>query len=1335
MLRPALRPNDYLGIPYVPHGHTHAGVDCWGLVRLVYAERYGIELPTPERYDPLDGAAVAGLVAGPMRDEWRLTEAPQVGDVVLLRVMGYPSHIGLLCAPGAMLHAREGHAVCVERLDTGAWKHRLVAYYTHGQHAATKELALHGRPHPLRTVTLSAVVQEGRTLQQLVAAECERAGVPPQLVGQQGHAWIDGEYIPAEEWAVRVPRAGQRVEYRVLPAGGNLLRNLLMVVVVVVAAYVGSVVGGIYGAGWGAAAAAGVTMVGSALVNAIAPIRMPNQDMDGDQPERRGRLTGGSNRAEPYAGVPVVLGQQRFTAPLAAENYVEVEGGETYLRMALCWGYGEVDVSDLRIGDTQLELFEEVQQAHIRGTGSETSAQWADFHRLYGRDVDQETVGVRLTKHTSIERTIGSQVDELLLNFHFPNGLWSTAIEGGEAGQTNSVRVAIRIEYRTAGAGAWAKAGTTAPARTVTLPPSYQLAVVEYSNSDGGDASWWSATYGAPNTNLHDHVTVPLWRWHVVGLDRDNGVVVRSGAPTDRKDQDPSEAIAAVLRQAGYVGEYGDTQAANSAYQRLPRTTGLIPLWEVCVLEDAVVEVRDVRTFGAAAPVVDVYTPGGEWVPPATRTAVLVSGCALTYSGTTITVAAGVVGRTSEHAIDITRNTKDAFDVPYRIPVPTGAYDVRVQLRTGDSNEGDYGGSNEAVFYRDCYWTTLTGLANARPIVPPKPLALSAFRIRASNQLTGTLEGITATVRSVCLDYDRTSGLWVRRHTRNPASLFRYVLQHPACAVPVADAGINLSALQQWHRYCRLRGYHYDNVLTGTARSMLEVLRDIAAAGRASPTLVDGRWSVVVDEPKPTIVQAFTPHNSWAFSGTRALPRMPHGLRVRFLNAARGYQEDEMTVYADGYSAGNATLLERIELPGVTEPGSIRAFGRFHLAQLQLRPDTYTLMADAEHLICTRGDRVRVTHDVPMWGRASGRITAVTRNGSNQITAIAVDESIALKASGEAYTLRVRKATGAQITCTISAPGADGEYSTLTVATPFVDAGVQAGDLVLFGLLGAESVDLLVQSIEPGPNHTARLTLVDYAPAVFTADTEAIPPWDSQITLPPRLRRGGVTLRPGLRQIRSDERALLVTESGTLMPQIMLSYTVPANRNAQPITHCEVQIARGAAAEAENAVWRQAALVPLAQRSVAVRQVRELQTYLLRMRFVTEQGRTGPWCDVIEHTVTGRTNPPAPVTGATYQLVGRFFTIDWDDNDELDLAGYEVRRTNTGWGTGGHLWRGKASGCRLNLARLGLAASTTFYIRAYDRGRRYSATSAAVGTTLSKPQAPVLTASVRGATG
>jgi cell wall-associated NlpC family hydrolase len=123
---------DYVGIPYRTLGRGRGGADCWGLVRLVYADRLGIALPA---YDGrgfsgrTSVADVASLVAG-AREAWREMPEAQAApiDLVLLRVHGQPVHVGVLVAPGIMLHSLAGHDSAVERLDNLVWSRRVIGY-------------------------------------------------------------------------------------------------------------------------------------------------------------------------------------------------------------------------------------------------------------------------------------------------------------------------------------------------------------------------------------------------------------------------------------------------------------------------------------------------------------------------------------------------------------------------------------------------------------------------------------------------------------------------------------------------------------------------------------------------------------------------------------------------------------------------------------------------------------------------------------------------------------------------------------------------------------------------------------------------------------------------------------------------------------------------------------------------------------------------------------------------------------------------------------------------------------------------------------------------------
>ena len=1465
--------NDYIGIPYAARGRTRAGLDCWGLVCLVYREQFGIELPAIDaEYDPADGNAVARLVGGPLSDDWHEVADPQPGDVVLCRVLGYPSHIGIVLDACHMLHARERHQVVVERIDSGGWKHRIAGFYRHEacMTRAGDGVQMIGRPHPLRTTRIQAVRLSGDTLLSMLRSECLYAGVPEPLITEQGHAWIDGEYIPASEWAACRPRAGQRIEYRLLPAGGggNVLNSVLTLALVVTMALIAAPFAGylagsgfaggisvagaslsIGGAALYAAGMAGMMFAGSMLINAIAPIRPPDGgNFDAIKP--KWRLQGGSNAPTPYSPIPVVLGRHRFTPPGAAEPYVETEGGETYLRMVVCWGYGPIAVSDFRIGDTPLSYFEGVQMQHLSGYAGENATA---FEQLCGQDTHQEQIGIKLSTNTDIERTIATNVSLIKLNFHFPLGLWKTPTEGGSAGNVDAVKVQVSVKVKQAGYMSWDEVANTIRPMTTSLPECARLvdpALVTNGTTD--EADWWLTEYGGEKTNKFGTVYIPLWCWTTISIDLTGNIILRQGCPTDTKGAEPSARLIALLKEQNARSRVGYARLVT-----VPVTEAIVA--HVCVYGNSINEV--VMALDGA-----------------------ITGCAVTAgSNTSINIASGTITRAHSETVIVERATKEAFDIPCAFTVASGQYDVRVRLTTSDASSGQYPSGNSAAFYRDCYWTTLTGIAPQKPIVAPTPLCMTAFRIKASNQLNATVAGVTGTVIQGCADYDITSKTWLHRQTRNPAALFRMVLERSMNPRPVSFAtGMDTAQIERWHNYCGAQGFTYDAVHL-QRRPLLDVLRDICAAGRASPTLVNGKWSVVIDEPKPIVVQHFTPHNSWGFEGVRTLPQIPHALRVRFFNEQRGWQYDERLVYDDGYNAGNATLIEQIELPGITNPHNVYRFARFHLAQMRLRPDIYTLNVDAEYLICTRGDRVRVTHDVPMWGVASGRIR--TRIDGSTL----VPDEVFEQAPGVNYTIRVRSDTGASVTralktviphsfsrpTTATYRTADGRILTAAVdvmryqdgvmllegagtnallqssdigtgtwnksrttigvatagplgagtlkkavaalgdgssadhyldqrrvvttgigspicfwailkeaeynvaalqnfgdpttskncvtvfnlttgsvtsrsnsvdvvrlgdgviplsngtylcwhsfemdvpdnkvfaririrntafigddtsgiyiggaqlenspaPTSYIPSGATAGtrsadsytpggillqsafggpdaqdgDLYMIGLAGTESVDLLVQAIEPAAGHTARLRLVDYAPAVFDADEGPIPAWESQITLAPALLRNtiGTEQAPVVTAVATDDAATRQV-SGGWQPGVLVSFSTQAGLPAS-ITHVEAQICIAA----PQAAWTPIPPVPLSMRSVwAPAQIGSSVT--VRLRYVDSSGYTGPWSYAPETTVIGGLRLPGAVSGLailTDDKVG--VTLDWDDAPEDDVQAYEVRR-------------------------------------------------------------------------
>jgi cell wall-associated NlpC family hydrolase len=123
---------DYVGIPYRALGRGRDGADCWGLVRLIYAGRLGVDLPAYDGRGFCGRASVADVASlvAEARGAWREIQGKDAmpPDVVLLRVHGQPIHVGVLVAPNLMLHSLAGHDSAVERLDGPMWSRRIIGY-------------------------------------------------------------------------------------------------------------------------------------------------------------------------------------------------------------------------------------------------------------------------------------------------------------------------------------------------------------------------------------------------------------------------------------------------------------------------------------------------------------------------------------------------------------------------------------------------------------------------------------------------------------------------------------------------------------------------------------------------------------------------------------------------------------------------------------------------------------------------------------------------------------------------------------------------------------------------------------------------------------------------------------------------------------------------------------------------------------------------------------------------------------------------------------------------------------------------------------------------------
>lgn len=613
-----------------------------------------------------------------------------------------------------------------------------------------------------------------------------------------------------------------------------------------------------------------------------------------------------------------------------------------------------------------------------------------------------------------------------------------------------------------------------------------------------------------------------------------------------------------------------------------------------------------------------------------------------TRSGDSVTISSGAW---AADPLDITSNTAELFIRSHWIPFPSaGDYEIRFRRISPDV---DLDTETNRV-----YFTSSKAYRFTRPVTATG-LNGFALRMQATEQLNGAVDQFNYIGTSIVPDYSPWLDDWsVSRATRNPASLYLYVLRGAANAKPVPDNQIVWDKFVEWWEYCTDRGYTCD-LPVDYDTSVEDVLQLIAASGSASPDLIDGKRSVVIDRAGKDIVQMVTPRNSWGYSGNMIYPKLPHAFRVTFRNEQRGYLADERIVYTDGYDASNASLFEELQLPTCTNPELAYRHARRYLATAILRPETHTFSMDFENLVMTRGDRIKFQNDVPLINIGYARIKDIIPNSSGDIESIVLDDTITFPETGMFF-IRVRFDDGSQLYREIY--GTIGDTHTITFVQPLDPVDTPAiGNLVGVTTAGGE-LDLIVKSIEPQTDLTARITCVNYAPEIFDAETGTIPPFDSNITPPLSFLQPNPPILLGS---QSDESVMIRNIDGTFTSQAVFTLS---NTNENTVT---VDVVYKASGDSE---WLKPKILSPSPESVAITDLEDGRRYDIWIRYKRQGGQYSIPLQINDYLFVGNSSPPSDVTNFDIEVTGQTAIFTWDKNEDIDFSHYEIRFSSLGSG-------------------------------------------------------------------
>lgn len=314
-------------------------------------------------------------------------------------------------------------------------------------------------PHPFQDAASFLTFNQGLSVRQII----ERVS-GNYLEISTVHFFVNGDLIDRDDWEKVYPDLDDVCALNVVPKGGggggkkSPLRTVLTLAATLAAPIAGPAIGAALGftgtiAGVSVATAVGsavFSVASNALINAIAPAPKPKLSSFGGFAERDSEtlfIEGARNELRPHRPVPLPLGRMRYVPPLGAKSFTESEGEVQFARQLFLWGKGDIHVSALKIGDTDLTNFDSYELET-----NDFDKDIAPVLSLYSQDVNQTDLSILVTQEAEwVTQTTSIGIDEIMVDLTFPRGL----VKYNDGGSKIIQEVNVVVEVSETGTDIW----------------------------------------------------------------------------------------------------------------------------------------------------------------------------------------------------------------------------------------------------------------------------------------------------------------------------------------------------------------------------------------------------------------------------------------------------------------------------------------------------------------------------------------------------------------------------------------------------------------------------------------------------------------------------------------------------------------------------------------------------------------------------------------------------------------------------------------------------------------------------------------------------------------
>lgn len=939
---------------------------------------------------------------------------------------------------------------------------------------------------------------------EVLAAAIKRALTEVPLNGRKPeevfHTVLNGCIIDSSFWSITTLKPSDiLVISPKIESGdsGQIFKQILILAVAIVASIYLTPAGG--ATFLSAFEVAGITIGASLLLNALIPPPVLPGFGDfgggggGIESSQMYTFTGQSNQAKRYGNVPRVYGTFRMFPNVAAIPYIQLEvdpvNGELYqyLYVIYDFGLGPMGLADFKIGDTPLsaENFQSFAYRLVdpnRPTSPEgfwDDQTWPSFD-IYKGDNEGDAFSIAINANSSDggdsslwEFTRNSAVNsdsvaqEIFLNFVCPSGLYGYSATGVLGGRQINLEIAFRL---VGGDGSWHDYNNPDVVDKFTSAGGNSESfdyVLRFLPPDASLSTYYESTVEYNYNNQYSEgLDIALWQI----ADGQTNIIVE-------KNENLQVGAAILLmgqRLIGYVESIHTY--TNPLYMRLTLDR----------------EIHDSEPIGYVLSNTTAY-PG-------------------LSQDAYIHTSSATFGR----AQIFRQNAQPVYAMYSFQPKVAGQYEIRVRRVNTSSNFTTQVQDNLT-------WTSIVTRFDRNPVQTDKRHVFMELKIKATGQINGNIDNLSAVCNSVLDIYDPDAMSWSKDVTNNPAWIFCDLLTGEINKKSVAKSRLHMDSIVEWADFCDAvptppEGQDYTfsrfqcNFILDYQTTLQAVVQQVTSSAQASLNIIDGKYGVLIDKLKTTPVQIFTPRNSKNFNSNRVYGPRPHALNVNFIDPNLNWDMGTLVVYDDGYTADNATVFEDMTTFGVINNEQAWRFGRYMIAQNKLRQETISILVDFEYLICTRGDYVQITQDVMRVGGRPARVKTVVSSTVTIDDALDIDLMLS-------YGYTFRGADGIIVTDTLTPT--DPSTFDLDGTMPAV------GDLIIIGEVGNITFDCIVKSISPNDDLSAQLLLIEKADAIYSAEsTGTLPDYNPQFS---------DTSNPNVKPPNAVEN-LIISDSGYQCP-------------------------------------------------------------------------------------------------------------------------------------------------------------------------------------------------------